>query len=186
MKLNFTLLLVLFTFCLTAQEAETKEDENEGRISNKTSIGFQLSENQGDFGTGLTITSPFFLKNKLAVRLSGNVMFFSRANNPETAWDPYGHLALGLVSASPEIKGFLRLYSEFGFIGVIPNQSLTDDRFKLGGYGLFGFEFYMSPNSNYFIELGGQGVGTEAEKLDDNPIFSNGFMINVGFRAHFK
>jgi hypothetical protein len=53
-----------------------------------------------------------------------------------------------------------------------------------GGYGLFGFEFNFDPSSKYFIEMGGRSGGT-ADKLPTSPLFSNGFMIQTGFRIQF-
>ncbi len=50
----------------------------------------------------------------------------------------------------------------------------------------FGFEFFFTENTNrnpsYFIELGGIGTGAIANKLSSNPIYSNGFLISVGYR----
>jgi hypothetical protein len=37
---------------------------------------------------------------------------------------------------------------------------------------------------SYFIELGGVGTGANADKVTGNPIYSNGFLISVGFRGY--
>ena len=55
----------------------------------------------------------------------------------------------------------------------------------MGGYGLFGFEFFMNSRNNYFIEIGGVGTGAVADKVANSPIYSNGLLINVGFRHQF-
>jgi len=59
----------------------------------------------------------------------------------------------------------------------------------LGGWGGFGFEIAQRKNNlddagtSYFVELGGIGTGASASRLPTQPIFANGFLINVGFRA---
>ena len=40
----------------------------------------------------------------------------------------------------------------------------------------------MSPNTNYYLEVGGVGKGAVADKAFGEPIYSNGLLINVGFR----
>jgi hypothetical protein len=44
----------------------------------------------------------------------------------------------------------------------------------------------MGPGINYFIELGAVGTGAKADKLPTNPIYSNGFLMSVGFRFHVR
>jgi hypothetical protein len=39
---------------------------------------------------------------------------------------------------------------------------------------------------SYFIELGGIGVGANADKVPGKPIYSNGFLISVGVRGYIK
>ena len=41
----------------------------------------------------------------------------------------------------------------------------------------------MNKSINYFIELGGVGTGAKADKIAFKPIYSNGFLIDVGFRV---
>jgi hypothetical protein len=78
------------------------------------------------------------------------------------------------------------LYAEGGIVFLFPNPVFSDDDINLGGYGLFGFEFFFteetSRNPSYFIELGGIGTGAVADKIATNPLYANGFLISVGFR----
>lgn len=53
------------------------------------------------------------------------------------------------------------------------------------GYGLFGFEFFISQNFNYHIEIGGVGTGATEDKIRNKRVYSNGLLINTGFRIYF-
>ncbi|MEO0332135.1 MAG: hypothetical protein AAF223_10680, partial [Bacteroidota bacterium] len=80
---------------------------------------------------------------------------------------------------------FARLYGEGGIILLLPSDTFSAERTELGGYGLFGFEFYLKNNANYFIEIGGVGTGAQADKVPNKPIYSNGLLISTGFRMQF-
>lgn len=156
----------------------------EGQISTKTGIGFQLNQYQRDFGIGLTLTSPYFANHKIAVRFRGNVMFNEHTKNDQTEWTPYSNVSVGLIGMAREIKDFMRLYGEGGVIALLPSSEFSSENVVFGGYGLFGFEFYIINKLNYFIEIGGIGTGAKADKITNNPIYSNGLLICVGIRAH--
>ena len=71
-------------------------------------------------------------------------------------------------------------------ICLLPSKELSNNDFVMGGYGLLGFEFFVSKGFNYYIEIGGAGTGARAEKLINKPIYSNGFLIGIGIRVFFK
>jgi len=164
--------------------AQNKKNTQES-ISSKMGMGFNLSEYQNNFGLGLHITSPYFLYNRIAIRLKGNLMYNEYVKNHKTTWQPYSNLSLGIVGVGGEISNFLRLYGEGGPVFLFPSKDFSSEDFVFGGYGLFGFEFYMSPSFNYHIEIGGVGTGATADKINNEPVYSNGLLINTGFRIQF-
>lgn len=151
--------------------------------STKTSFGFNLGQYSRDFGVGATITSPYFFKGYAAVRLRANLMFYEHPLNQEITWTPYSNFTLGFVGVGGTISDFARLYGEGGFIFIMPGNEFSSSTSEIGGYGLFGFEFFMNPHMNYYIELGGVGSGATADKVALKPIYSNGFLIQTGFRV---
>jgi len=161
------------------------QDEDRA-INNGFGFGMQLSQIQKDFGIGLNLTSPTFANNRIAVRLRGNFMFNENIQDLETTWTSYSHLSLGLVGISGYIGNQIRLYGEGGVIGLFPSEEFSAEDLVLGGYGLFGFEFFMQKNFNYFIEIGGVGSGASADRIAFDPIYSNGLSISVGFRFNLK
>lgn len=152
--------------------------------SNNFSIGMQLSQYQQDFGTGITLSSPWFANENMTVRMRGNVMFHEHLQNQETTWTPYLNATLGVAGNTGRVGDYIQLYGESGVIGLFPSDEFSSESFEFGGYGLFGFEFYMNPDSNYFIEIGAVGTGANADKVENDPIYSNGLTISTGFRLH--
>jgi len=179
MKKN-VLLVLLLVFCMNTLKAQ------EMPINRGLGLGFQLSQFQRDFGIGLNFTSPYFANEKIAVRLKGNLVYNENIQNSITKWTPYSNLSIGLVGASGKIGDYIRLYGEGGILGLLPSNEFSSNQFEFGGYGIFGFEFFMNNTSNYFIEIGGVGTGAIADKIVYKPIYSNGLLISTGFRMHLK
>lgn len=168
-----------FFFLLFAAGAQ------ETPLNKGVGFGFQLNQYQRDFGAGLSITSPYFANERVAVRLRGNVLFHEHPDleGTETTWTPYSHASLGVIGVVGHI-GDIRLYSEGGLICLFPSDAFSSERSHFGGYGLFGFEFFFNNRGNYFIEIGGVGTGAKADKLPGRPIFSNGLVVGTGFRFY--
>lgn len=158
--------------------------------ANKFNFGFNLNNYQNDFGIGLNITSPFLAGGYLAFRGRANLQFLQHLTNDgtETTWSPYQNYQLGVVGVGGTAGGFARFYGEGGVVFVTPSSEFSSSSLETGGYGLFGFEFFMSSQPDtpiaYFIELGGMGLGASADKVPGQPIYSNGFTASVGFRMY--
>ncbi len=151
-------------------------------------VGYHLNNFRYDFGYGLNVTSPYFFNDRVAVRLSVNTMYFEGIPAGRTGmdWMPYTVYKLGLLGASTVVNDLFRLYGEGGFLYIVPNSRFSEKN-SLGGYGHFGFEFFMDQNAPlcYFIELGSVGSGTRAEKIAGKPYYAAGFAAAVGLRYHF-
>ncbi|HOJ99319.1 MAG TPA: hypothetical protein PLW34_07140 [Termitinemataceae bacterium] len=156
--------------------------ETTGGGLNKTSalsVGFSIHEWEDDFGLGGTLTSPWFLWNHGALRLSGAVLFKENFD-----WQPYYSLRAGLVGGSFMKTAAIRLYGEGGFLFVFPHADFDAELFRLGGYGHFGFEFFLdtaSWPSSYYIELGSNGILTK--DINGTP-YLNGFALSCGMRLY--
>ena len=174
MKKLLTLILCFAGFGVSAQE---------NPLNKGLSFGFQLNQYQKDFGFGLNATSPLFLKDHVAIRLRSNLMYLEHLQNEEITWTPYSNVSLGIMSVGGYLTDFLKLYGEGGVIGILPNNRFSTKDVAMGGYGLFGFEFFMQNGFNYFIEIGGIGTGATADKIATKPIYSNGLSVSTGFRV---
>ena len=156
-------------------------------VNNGFSFGFHLNQFKDDFGLGLNLTSPT-IANAFAVRLRGNFMYFEHLqfDTPDSSgiqtWTPYSNIMLGMAGFSGVVANHFKLYGEGGLIAILPSAEFSDESNVLGGYGLFGFEFFSSLATSYFIEIGGIGTGASAEKIPGKPIYSNGLLMSVGFR----
>lgn len=171
--------------CLSLGIAFTTNAQ-EKKLNSGLGFGFQLSQYQRDFGIGLQTTSPYFAGDKIAVRLRANLMFTEYLDGTfldyQVTWSPYTNVSLGVIGKAADIGDHMRLYGEGGVIAIMPNSDFSDEDVVLGGYGLFGFEFFFMPAGNYFIEIGGMGTGARAETTPGQPIYSNGLTISTGLR----
>ena len=153
--------------------------------SNHFAIGYNINHFGNDFGIGINITSPYFSGSAVAVRASENYQWLSYVDKTGTnVWGGYHNIRIGLVGGNFILNKSIRLYGEGGATFLIGNSNFTSKSMAVGGYGLFGFEFYISKGFSYFIELGGIGTGATADKLPSKPIYSNGFLSSVGFRIN--
>lgn len=175
-KIGISIAVILLALQTHAQE----------RLNKNFGIGGQVGQHQRDFGIGLNMTSPYFAHGKMAVRLRGNLVWNEHLNrDSETTWSSYSNLSIGFVQSVGEINNFVRIYGEGGAIMLFPSSEFSSKSIQVGGYGLFGFEFFFDKHFNYFVEAGGIGTGAKADKIVGKPIYSNGFLINVGVRTQF-
>ncbi|MEL6864464.1 MAG: hypothetical protein AAFP19_08600 [Bacteroidota bacterium] len=151
--------------------------------ANGLALGFQLNEYQQDFGIGLHLISPAFLKDKVAVKARANLQFHQHLDEEESTWTPYANFSLGLVAGRAMLGPFIQVYGEGGGILLIPSDDFSSESTVFGGYGLFGFSFFLHPKAAYFIELGGVGTGARADQIAGQAIYSNGFLLSVGYRV---
>lgn len=149
-------------------------------------FGMQLNKHQDDFGLGLNLTSPFFLYDRMAVRIRGNIMFNEHTENNLATLTPYSNFSIGFIGVGGKVGDYIRLYGEGGVILLLPSDNFSTEDYVWGGYGHIGFEFFMSNFNNYFIEIGHVGTGAKQEKIATQPLYSNGMMINTGLRFYLK
>ncbi|MGB5654881.1 MAG: hypothetical protein WBM56_13720 [Robiginitalea sp.] len=147
-------------------------------------IGFHLRELAGDFGLGLNLDLPT-PQNWPTIRLAGTWQW---QEIPEgTSFDKASYLTLraGVASKSFQIQERIRAYGEGGLLGVLPSDELSENSFELGGYGLFGFEFFVEQYglSSLFLEVGASSAGNGLETRPGVPSFGTGFWVGAGFRV---
>ncbi|HRE57599.1 MAG TPA: hypothetical protein PLW09_07230 [Candidatus Kapabacteria bacterium] len=168
---SFFFLSIIVSCSLIAQESKSQ-----------TSIGMNISQYQKDFGIGAHLISPYFFESIVAVKAGVNLQWLENIENNSTTWTPYQNFQLGLRSRHFVIENKLFIYSEGGAVLLLPNSKFSVEKTILGGYGIFGFEFKANQKISYFIELGGVGTGATAELVQNKPIYSNGFLTNIGLR----
>ena len=168
------IVLVLLSIYSMQINAQTKK--------NTIGFGFNINQVQNDFGIGLELISPYFIKSSIAVKIGGSLKFLEHVDSLETTWTPYQNIQIGIRGRQTIIEDILFIYGEGGSIILFPNKEFSTQSNVFGGYGLFGFEFKASDNFAFYLELGGVGTGARADKVVNKPIYSNGFLTQVGFR----
>lgn len=171
--LALTVMATLITTTLSAQE------------KNGVQLGVNINQFQKDFGLGIHVNSPYFFQGRNAIRIGANVQWLEHiGTDNEYTWSPYSNLQLGIRTRHYIIENKIFIYGEGGVTLLLPNNKFSSKNAIEGGYGLFGFELIMNHKMSYIIEIGGMGTGARADKVINNPIYSNGLMIGAGFRMH--
>lgn len=164
----------------------TSAHEDSTTLGSGFGIGYQIQQYQQDFGISLTTTSPLVGSDiQLGLRLRGGMMFFELAQDSSTKRPRYFNAQLGVVGYSKALAEGIRLYGEGGAIMLFPSETFSSASSEIGAYALFGFEFYMSENLCYLLEVGGVGIGATADKIPLKPIYSNGLSLAAGVRYVF-
>lgn len=148
-------------------------------------VGYHLNSLVDDFGLGLHVVSPGFAKNRLAIKVAGDYQWhrhLTSSAQPQETWTGYSRARIALVSQHPNESNTVRLYSEGGIQAFFLPGMLSSTPVSVGGYGVFGFEFFMGEGPRFFIELGGSGGGASANRLLTNPSIGSGFTAATGFR----
>jgi len=174
MKKLTIVVLALLSISTMTLKAQTK--------TNTVSFGFNINQVQNDFGLGIDIVSPYFANSKVAIKVGGNIKWLEYMEGAETTWTPYQNIQIGIRGRQFIIEDKLFIYGEGGGIMLLPNTKFSTESTKFGGYGLFGFEFKPTEKFGFYFEMGGVGTGATADKITNKPIYSNGFLTNVGFR----
>ena len=187
MRLLQTLFILLLFFSISLAQNETEPNEKKSNIS----LGLQMSSFGGDFGWGIHLTSPYFAKERLAVRVSAQYHYYEHIDTATSnnTWSPYWVFDLGFVSASTTIKDFIRLYSHNGAVFALPNQNFSDKPIAFGAFSKLGIELMFNAEKkawgSYYIEGGWIGIFSVADKLPTKPIYGNGFVVSTGVRWYF-
>ena len=85
-----------------------------------------------------------------------------------------------------KVGDYIKIYGEGGMIMLLPSDKFSSEDFVIGGYGIFGIEFFMSRFSDYFLEIGYVSTGAIEDKIVTQPYYSNGLIISTGFRVYLK
>lgn len=152
----------------------------------RTALGISVGERGGDFSLGLEVASPTFLNDFLGLRAGAEALWKEAVPVGETEedWRPYSLYRLGVQATGADLE-VIRLYGELGGVALLPPEGSVGD-VKFGVYGLWGFEFFWSPQSRgcYFVELGSTGTfGAADEGSIAEPFLANGFAARAGLRV---
>ena len=147
-------------------------------------VGFHLKGLGGDFGLGLNmdIGTP---DKWPTIRLGGTWHWQEIPDGLEFETASYQTFRVGVASKSFKVQEHIRAYGEGGFLAVLAGDALSYDRFGPGGYGLFGFEFFVREygGSALFIEIGGSSAGNGMDRAPGVQAFGTGLWVGAGFRV---
>lgn len=176
MKRTF-IIAAITLFILSSQNTFSQDRE-----LNNIGFGIQLQQVQNDFGFGVHLLSPSFgyFRAKGSYNLN---WFIHESSTGQSTWTTYSSFNFG-TRYQTLVSNYINIYVEGGPQILLNNAKTSSEEVNFGGYGLFGFEFFLSGDSNtsYFIELGASGNNSKADKTFTKPKMGNGFITSVGYR----
>ncbi|MGB1318781.1 MAG: hypothetical protein ACPG5W_11260 [Flavobacteriales bacterium] len=179
--------ILMFSMLLSTQKTVAQD-----RDLSKLSFGIQLQNVQNNLGVGVHILSPTFLEN-FRVKNSYSLSFLPHLNNDSlSTWTAYHSLNFG-TRYQFTVSNTINVYVELGSQILISPSSISSEQFNFGGYGAIGFEvfvvkpvedsaYFTTANTSFFIELGGAGNNSKADRVLTKPKIATGFSTSVGFR----
>jgi hypothetical protein len=171
-------------------------------------IGLGVQRLQDEFGLLLSIATPRFLDDHLAIAVAGGIGWYpdlralpmDAEDQDFGAWSLYGHARITLeVSARiAPISG--RVYAAVGPSGLLLSERLSTTRIAIGIYGAVGAEIFAGDATRsypfaLFLEIGGCAHGASADVASrtgpitdtgttvDRPI-GTGLALSGGVRAY--
>jgi hypothetical protein len=150
---------------------------------NNFSLGFSAGHYKSDLGLMVSITIPS--SAKLAARFSGGVRWSENYFVEKGEHAPYTSLQAGMVWPIT-IQERVRVYGETGLNILFPHRAFSTKKNVPGAYGAMGLDFSIFSGTRYgiiyFFESGITLNPARAERLEEQPKYSNGFTAATGFR----
>lgn len=171
------LLCVIIVFAWLPQNTWGQEAEK-----NPFQLGFKTLQIQNDFGLGVELVTPYFISDKMAFKIGYQLHWLEYLNGSQITWKTYNSWQLGVKGRRPVLEQKLFVTAEGGALFILPNDAFSSQDSDLGIYGLLGIDWVTTDQLTLFMEFGGGGSKTRANKVAASPIFSNGFISQVGLR----
>lgn len=146
----------------------------------------------GEHG-GVNLTSPYFWNKEVAVRaaFNGHTFDYIPRGSQNYVRSHYESYRLGLVwrTPVPPMINVIHDYIEAGCTGLKPNRGFSDDKFPMGFYLKYGWEYISKNGKNgFYVEANGTCLFNNkirAEKAIGAPYYHSVFQITLGFRNYF-
>jgi len=183
-------LFLLIPFLVVINISRASANDTLTARASHLSLGLHLNQIRNEPGLGLSMTTPYFFDDKLALRFAGtlSVLYGIPLSNTSEEPLPYVNLRLGAVYKTGALAKAIRLYVHSGVIYISPDNEISDDE-RIGGYLDFGFEFFMSSGAqtrvSFCLESGFLASPAVAEKLPGQPVYALGVDLSVGIRYYF-
>jgi hypothetical protein len=171
-------------------------------------IGLGVQRLQDEFGLALSIATPRFLDDHLAIAIAGGVGWYpdlralpmDAEDQDFGAWSLYGHARITLEASARIAPISGRVYAAIGPSALLLSERLSTTRFAFGVYGAVGAELFAGDAVRsfpfaVFFEIGGvahaaaadvanrTGPIEETDATVDRPI-ATGLALSGGIRAY--
>ncbi|SKC83564.1 hypothetical protein SAMN05660236_4485 [Ohtaekwangia koreensis] len=174
-------MVVAYTPVFTQDNAYTREDIKHFSVG--VSAG-QLTDNSW---IGLEVTLPV-MHHRVGVRITSSVHWLEAYKVQFDRWGVFSMLSSSVVVYS-HINERSRLYIDLGPVLIIPQSGVSEKKVITGVNALVGIEVFLLQTGNtnlcYNFGIGINYADAYADKLENSPRYSNGFVFSNGIRFYF-
>ena len=137
---------------------------------------------------GVEVTSPAFLKNRLAVRVRGGFDWIETYDLQGYQIDSHPSVGGSIIYRS-FVAQRARFYVEIGTFVLFPSNEISNRVYATGYSGTTGFEFFNRPESgvtlSYFFGGGLAIHDTNMDEAGSQDYFGEDFIFTNGLRVYF-
>jgi hypothetical protein len=183
-----TILPSLFLYFAMTSSCYSQIDTNSYSHTDHFSVGLIAGEYGNDSGIGIELSSPMISGGPFCVRSKGIVNLLEQYKAAKDHWAKYTSLGVFIVFNTKLIDRS-RVYFEVGTFSVIAEKKFADKKYSQGYGGSVGVELFIVNNEKlnlcYYFSGGFNYLRAHAEKLENKPLYGNGFIFNNGLRFYF-
>lgn len=151
------------------------------------SLGFSAGQLTDNSWIGLEVSSPVMHRH-FSLRLVASVHWLEAYKAQRDRWGTFSTLSPTVVIYT-RVKDRSRWYIDLGPMFIIPQNRISEKKLVSGISALAGIEVFVLRTSNrsvgYHFNIGVNYANAYADKLENDPRYSNGFIFSNGFRFYF-
>lgn len=183
--------LLMFFICFFLASSKVNAGDSLAVNATDFSLGLNISEIRNQPGAGLSISTPYFLNDKVAFRFSGMLYWIFSIPLSSASERPlhYTNLRFGAVYVAGTVAESIRLCLVGGGTYTLPGSNISDDK-NIGGYLGFGVEYFTGKLTHSRLSFLFESIiilaPAIAEKLPGQPIYANGIDLSAGIKYYFS
>ena len=179
---------VILVACLLYPEGAEAQGQSVVPNASRLSAGISAGHYKYDPGIAIEFTTRAVFQHHLSLRIRGSIQWLEDYQAIHYEWISYNTFSAGLVY-NGRLFDRTRFYTEFGFLGIVPDARFSEAGFVEGFYQFNGLEITLLDRKDYTLCLhlgvGPAFIKASAEKIEGNPRYANGFHFINGVRVYF-
>lgn len=185
--LRFIGFILIMNIVLAPLPAFTQDDIYSSKHRQHLSLGISAGQLSDNAWIGVEVTHSVIYP-RISLRLTGSIHWLEAYKVQFDRWGTFSVISPTVVVYS-NIAETSRWYIDFGPMFIIPQNKVSEKKLISGVSTLVGLEVFLFKTSDrglcYYFGIGLNYANAYADKLENDPRYSDGFTFNNGFRFYF-